>query len=256
MRAERILWTEGVSQHFGGLVAVNDVSIEVYKGEIVGIIGPNGAGKTTFFNNITGMHDPTSGHLYYRDKEITGLKPYQITDYGIARTFQNIRLFDRMTVIENVMVGMHTVTDATPIDNILRLPRHFRTEKKAYENAIEILKMTGIDQYRYHYATSLPYGLQRKLEIARAIASEPELLLLDEPAAGMNEQETADLIAFIFKIRDLGFTVLIIEHDMGLMMKICERIYVLDHGNLIAQGTPSEIKKNPAVIESYLGKEN
>jgi branched-chain amino acid transport system ATP-binding protein len=254
--AEKILWANNVSQHFGGLVAVDQVSMELNKGEIVGIIGPNGAGKTTFFNDITGMYDPTEGQVFYRGKDITGKKPYEVTELGITRTFQNIRLFDRMTVIENVMVGVHSRTKANIVDSLFRLKNHKETEKKAHEKALSVLELTGLADFRYNYATSLPYGSQRKLEIARALAAEPEILLLDEPGAGMNEMETSQLIAFIRELRDLGYTILIIEHDMRVIMNICDRIYVLDHGKLIAQGKPSEIQSNSDVIEAYLGKEH
>lgn len=255
MIAERLLHTEEVFQRFGGIVAVDHVSIELNHLEIVGIIGPNGAGKTTFFNNITGMCKPTSGKVYFNNTDITGFSPHRITKLGIARTFQNIRLFEHMTVIENVQVGMHSKTQANLLDCVLRTPRHRKTEQQVDKKSLEILELTGIADYRYHYATSLPYGLQRKLEIARAIATEPEILLLDEPGAGMNEQETNDLIEFIEKIRGLGYTILIIEHDMRIIMNICKRIYVLDYGKMIAKGNPTEIQSNPRVVEAYLGKE-
>jgi len=254
--AEKILWAEHVSQHFGGLVAVDNVSMSLNKGEIVGIIGPNGAGKTTFFNDITGMYDPTEGEVFYRNKNITGMKPYDVTRLGIARTFQNIRLFDRMTVIENVMVGVHSKTNANILDSMLRLKNHRSSELRAEEIALSVLDLVELSDYRYHYATSLPYGMQRKLEIARAIASDPEILLLDEPGAGMNESETNQLIEFIRQLRTMEYTILIIEHDMRVIMNICDRIYVLDHGKLIAHGKPAEIQTNQDVIEAYLGKEH
>lgn len=252
---ETILKATNITQRFGGLTAVDNVNFELHKGEIVGIIGPNGAGKTTFFNVLTGMYNPTEGKVFFRDKDITGLKPFQITACGMARTFQNIRLFASMTAMENVMVGMHCRTKSNLADAIFRLPRHHKEEKACEEKAIKVLELAGLADFRYHYATSLPYGLQRRLEIARAIASDPEILLLDEPAAGMNEQETSDLMDFIRKLQGLGYTILLIEHDMRLVMNICERIYVLNYGALIAQGVPDEIKSNPLVIEAYLGKE-
>jgi len=249
-----VLSTTGVTKRFGGLVAVNSVNCEINRNEIVGIIGPNGAGKSTLFNCITGVYEPTEGRVMFHDKDITGLKPNEITSLGIARTFQNIRLFKEMTVIENVMVGTHTRTKTNLIDAIFKLPRYRQAEKQAHEKALSMLELVGLSDYQYHYATSLPYGLQRRLEIARAIASDPEVLLFDEPAAGMNEHETSDLMDLIRQLKQMGYTILLIEHDMKLVMNICERIYVLDHGSLIASGVPSEIKSNPLVIEAYLGK--
>lgn len=254
--SEVVLRAEKITQRFGGLTAVSKVDMQVEKNQIVGIIGPNGAGKTTFFNIITGMYNPTEGKVLYREKDITGLKPYKITDLGLARTFQNIRLFENMTALENVIVGMHTRTKAGVIDAIFRTPRHRKEEKVAEEKAEEYLRQTGLYEHRYSLAKSLPYGLQRRLEIARAMASQPEILLLDEPAAGMNEQETADLMQFIRELQEMGYTIILIEHDMKLVMNICEHIYVLDHGELIAHGGPEEIQSNQRVVEAYLGKED
>ena len=253
--SEPILKGEHVTQTFSGLVAVSDVSFEVYPGEIVGIIGPNGAGKTTLFNDITGMYTPTSGVITFDGERLNGLKPHQITARGMARTFQNIRLFNNLLAIDNVMVGLHTQTKAGVVSSILKLPRHRREEREGLARAEEILRQTGLYDYRYHYANSLPYGLQRRLEIARAMAANPKVLLFDEPAAGMNEQETEDLLSFIRQLKDMGYTIVLIEHDMGLVMRLCERIYVLDHGMLIASGTPEEVQANELVIDAYLGKE-
>ena len=253
--AEPILTALGVTIRFGGLVSVNNMDFSLCKDEIVGIIGPNGAGKTTFFNILTGIYQPESGSITFHGREIRGKKIYDITGMGLARTFQNIRLFPHMTVLETVMLGMHSRTRSRIFDILLRTPTLKKTEKEAEEKAIELLKLTGLDKYRYEYGTSLPYGMQRRLEIARAMASQPEILLLDEPAAGMNEQETSDLSAFIRSLREMGFTIILIEHDMRLVMDICDRIYVLDHGILIAMGKPEEISSNPQVIEVYLGRE-
>lgn len=252
---ETLLKTSGLTLHFGGLVAIKDVGLEIKKGEIVGLIGPNGAGKTTLFNIITGIYAPDNGMLEFKGMNLLNKATYEITACGITRTFQNIRLFGSMTVIENVMLGMHTRTRSTLIDALVKSPVYKKTERETRANAERLLNLTGLMEYRYHYATSLPYGLQRRLEIARAMASSPELILLDEPAAGMNEMETDSLMDFIRQIRDIGYTILLIEHDMRLVMKTCDRIYVLDHGILISEGAPHYIKKDPKVIEAYLGKE-
>ena len=253
--SEVILKTEHITQRFGGLVALSDVSMEVRAGEIIGIIGPNGAGKTTLFNVITGMYNATEGSVSLLGQNVTGWKPHKITALGIARTFQNIRLYPRMSVRDNVISGMHCHTKSGVLASIFNTKSKRLEDKKCEEEADEILKILDIYKDRFEMSTSLPYGSQRKLEIARALATHPKLLLLDEPAAGMNEQETEDLANIVHRLKDMGYPILLIEHDMKFVMNICERLYVLNNGCMIASGTPDEIKVNPEVIEAYLGKE-
>ncbi len=241
---------------FGGLVAVNDFNLELQPGDLVGLIGPNGAGKTTVFNMITGVYRPTSGRIYFQDKDITGKRPDIITALGIARTFQNIRLFTDLSLIENVMVSYHVRLRSNIFEAVFKLPRYMRQENAMYKEAMELLHKVELDHLAEEKAGSLPYGEQRRLEIARALATHPKLLLLDEPAAGMNPNETLQLMDFIKQIRDeFDLTILLIEHDMKVVMGICERIWVLDYGKTIAVGTPSEIQNNPEVIKAYLGEE-
>ena len=250
-----VLETRHLGIQFGGLKAVDDFNLTIGKTEIAGLIGPNGAGKTTVFNMLTKVYEPTTGAVLINGQDLHGMSIVQASKLGIARTFQNIRLFDKMTVEENVRIGLHNQIRYDMFSGILRLPRYWKQEKRQHEKAMELLSIFGMQDLADEEAGSLPYGAQRRLEIVRALATDPKLLLLDEPAAGMNPHETEELMENIAKIRDqFQIAILLIEHDMSLVMGVCEGICVLNFGKVIAKGTADEIQANPAVIEAYLGK--
>ncbi len=251
-----ILHVKELRKHFGGLKAIEDVNFKVREGSIVSIIGPNGAGKTTLFNCLTGLIRPDSGHIYLGDKDITGHQPHEIVRCGIARTFQNIRLFRKMTVLENVLVGEHIHLKTGLLQAILRGRQYNQMEQEAVQMAMEYLSLVGLEDRAFMPAFNLPYGDQKRLEIARALAAKPSLILLDEPTAGMNPQETSGIMELILRLQKIGKTIILIEHDMKVVMGISETIIVLDHGVKIAEGTPDTVRMDPLVIEAYLGSGN
>ncbi len=251
-----LLKVDNVSMVFGGLRAVSNLSMHIDEGELIGLIGPNGAGKTTAFNMITGVYTPTEGKVYFNGQQSSGKKSYQVTQMGMARTFQNIRLFSELSVIDNVKIAYNMHVTYNLADAIVRDGKYISEEEFITQKALDLLKIFHLEEEAHEVAKNLPYGKQRRLEIARALATEPKLLLLDEPAAGMNPQETKELMEMIRWIRkEFNLSILLIEHDMGLVMGVCERIYVLEYGMKIAEGTPDEIKQNARVIEAYLGEE-
>lgn len=251
-----LLTLKMLRKHFGGLVAVDDVSFEVPEGSIVGLIGPNGAGKTTVFNLITGNYKPDSGTVHFDERNITGFATHKIVGLGIARTFQNIRLFPEMSALENVLAGYHSRLKSGVLASMFHIPSQRREEREALECSMRELAFVGLEGQYDNLAKNLSYGNQRLLEIARALAASPRLLILDEPAGGMNDQETQELIELIRGTRQRGISILLIEHDMNLVMKICDHLVVLEYGAVIARGAPDEIKKNPRVIEAYLGSDD
>lgn len=251
-----LLKVDNVSMVFGGLRAVSNLSMHIDEGELIGLIGPNGAGKTTAFNMITGVYTPTEGKVYFNGQQSSGKKSYQVTQMGMARTFQNIRLFSELSVIDNVKIAYNMHVTYNLADAIVRDGKYLSEEEFITQKALDLLKIFHLEEEAHEVAKNLPYGKQRRLEIARALATEPKLLLLDEPAAGMNPQETKELMEMIRWIRrEFNLSILLIEHDMGLVMGVCERIYVLEYGMKIAEGTPEKIKQNARVIEAYLGEE-
>jgi branched-chain amino acid transport system ATP-binding protein len=249
-----VLETKNVCRYFGGIKAVDGVNLKVGKGEVFGIIGPNGAGKTTFFNVCSGTIAPTSGEIWLRGENITKMRPEMIARRGMARTFQTVKLFKYMTVLENIKIGFHIHTNSGVLDALLHSKRYQRDEKVAGQKGMEILKITGLSEYQDWQAGNLPYGLQRKVEIARALALKPEILLLDEPAAGMNPHETWSLLEFLKKLNTEGYTIIVIEHDMKFVMNLCDRVLVLNFGKKICEGTPHEVRNNQEVCEAYFGK--